>query len=214
MEDSTLSFTSDLENERQAGRYKNRIIIGLFMLLLVMSIGWGMAPRFIDISIPPDLREGVTMEIGEKHPFNVWLFAQYLTQQIYTWDTNGAEDFPRRVYKFRNYLTPDYRQELNEFIQEQKGRGELKSRIRTFSPVPGSTYKSGDVQIDGNAWIVWLNIHVEDTMHGGAVKSFTQRYPVRVVLFDVDREANRFQLALDGNGGYEPMKIAIGALEK
>ncbi len=209
-----MSFISDLENERQAGRYKNRIIVGLFAVLIMMTIGWGMAPRWIDISIPPDLREGATMAIGEKHPYNVFMFAQYLSQQIYNWDTNGEIDFPRQVQRFRNYLTPSYRQDLHELIEYQKNKGELRNRTRIFSPVPGDGYKSEDVEILGDGWIVWLDIKVADYVHGSLVKTFTQRYPVRVVLFDVDREDNKFQLALDGNGGYQPTRISIGTLEE
>lgn len=205
-----MSFANELENVRQAGRYKTRIIIGLFLVIVVMAIGWGQAPKDITLHYPPDLRGGATMKVGEIDPAGVYLFAQYILQQLNSWDVDGERDYPNRVSLLRYFLTPDYHQQLNEDVKERKDQGELKNRVRTLSFVAGSAYKESFVQIDGDAWIVWFDVHIKEHVLGNTVKDVTLRYPIRVVRYDVDREKNPWQLALDGNGRYQPIKVVAG----
>lgn len=201
-----MSFTSDLQNERQNGRYKTRIIIGLFMMVFAMAIGWGQAPKDITLHYPPDLRSGAQMKIGEIPPSEVYLFAQYILQQLNSWEINGSKDYPRKVSMLRHYLTPNYQQQLDDDIALREGAGELRNRVRNFSYVPGSAYRENFVQHDGDAWIVWLDVDINEYVLGKPVKKVSLRYPIRVVRYDVDREKNPWQLALDGSGNHQPMK--------
>jgi len=63
------------------------------------------------------------------------------------------------------------------------------------------------VQVDGDAWIVWLDVNIAEHVLGAQVKDVTLSYPIRVVRYDVDRNKNPWQLALDGSGKYSPRKI-------
>lgn len=202
-----MSFANQLENERQAGRYKTRIILGLFLVIIVMAIGWARAPEDITLHYPPDLRSGAMMKIGQVDPAEIYLFAQYILQQINSWDKDGEEDYPRKVSMLRHYLTPDYRQVLVEDIASRKKQGELKNRVREFTFVPGSAYAENFVQIDGKGWIVWFDVHIREHVLGEKIKDVTMRYPIRVVPYDVDREKNPWQLALDGSGQFRPLKV-------
>ncbi|MCF6256155.1 MAG: TIGR03746 family integrating conjugative element protein [Gammaproteobacteria bacterium] len=201
-----MSFISDLENERQNGRYKTRIIIGLFMLVILIVVGWMQAPRDITLHYPPDLRSGAQMQMGEVPPFEVYLFAQYILQQLNSWEINGSKDYPRKVSMLRYYLTPNYQQQLEEDISLREGNGELRNRVRNFSFAPGTAYREDFVQLDGDSWIVWLDVNIDEYVLGKSVKELSLRYPIRVVRYDVDREKNPWQLALDGSGKFRPMR--------
>lgn len=202
-----MSYVAALDNEKQAGRYKTRIIIGLFVIIFVMAIGWGQAPKHITLHYPPDLRSGATMKMGEVDSAGVYLFAQYIVQQINSWDVNGEQDYPNRISMLRYYLTPNYHQHLTEDANNRKAQGELKNRVRTLSFVAGSAYQDKFVQVDGNAWIVWFDVHIKEHVLGNVVKDVTLRYPIRVVRYDVDREQNPWQLALDGSGHFQPIRV-------
>lgn len=204
---SALNFKSDLESERQLGRFKTRVIAGLFLLALAMIWGWGRAPDHINLHYPPDLRSGTTLTVGEIPPSEIYLFAQYILQMINRWDKNGIEDYPRNISMLRYYLTPDFKQTLEEDFAARKRQGELQNRIRAFSPIPGAAYKESDVQVDGDAWVVWLDVNIIENVLGAKVKDVSLSYPIRVVRYNADFSNNPWQLALDGNGRYSPRKI-------
>ena len=201
-----MSYIAELKNEQQNGRYKTRIIIGLFLVVVVMALGWAQAPSNITLHYPPDLRSGAQMKVGEIPPSEVYLFAQYILQQLNSWETNGSKDYPRKVSMLRHYLTPNYQQSLEGDIRLREGNGELRNRVRNFSYVPGSAYREDFVQPDGDAWVVWLDVDIDEYVLGKPVKKVSLRYPIRVVRYDVDREKNPFQLALDGSGRFRPAK--------
>lgn len=200
-------YVSELRNVQQSGRYKDRIIIGLFMVIGVMAFGWSQAPKDITLYYPPDLRSHTTMKLGEIPPSEVFLFAQYILQQLNSWDVDGSKDYPRKARMLRHYLTPDYQQTLKEDIALREAQGELRNRVRSFSYAPGVAYQEDFVQLDGDAWVVWLDINIDEYVLGKSVKKVSLRYPVRVVPYDVDRELNPWRLALDGPGKFRPMKI-------
>lgn len=207
-------YISALENERQFGRYKTRIIIGLFLIIALMAIGWARAPEDITLHYPPDLRQGAIMRIGEVDPATVYLFAQYILQQINSWDHDGATDYPQRVSALRYYMTPNYRQHLEDDIDARNSEGELSGRVRTMSFLGGGQYRDDFVQIDGDGWIAWFDVHIKEFVVGEIVKDVVLRYPVRVVPYDVDREMNPWQLALDGSGRFQPMRVLTRVGEK
>lgn len=200
-------FASELENQRQFGRYKTRIIVGLFLIIALMAFGWARAPEQITLHYPPDLREGAVMKVGEVDPASIYLFAQYILQQINSWDHDGATDYPNRVSALRYYLTPDYKQSLEEDIKQRASHGELTGRVRTLSFLGGGQYQDDFISVDGDGWIAWFDIRIREFVLGELVKDVTLRYPIRVVAYDADREMNPWQLALDGSGPFQPMRV-------
>lgn len=193
-----MTFQSELENERQKFRYAVRIVIGLFLIILTQQMIFAGKQNEITLYYPPDLRSGAVVKVGEIPPSQVFLFAQYILQQINNWDKNGAEDYPRNVNRLRFYLTPRYRQQMLDNI-EKLPHDELRDRVRVFTPVTGDAYDENDVELLGDSWLVWLDVRISETVLGQPVKDVSLRYPIRVVRYDTNREMNPWQLALDGN---------------
>jgi integrating conjugative element protein (TIGR03746 family) len=203
-----MTFQSELENEKQKNRYFVRIMIGLFLIIFAQQIIYSGRMNSLTLYYPPDLRSGAVMKAGEIPPSQVFLFAQYLMQQLNNWDTNGAEDFPRNINALRFYLTPGFQQQLIDDL-ESRSNGELRDRIRVFTPVAGDVYEENDVQPLGDGWVVWLDVHITETVLGQPVKDVMLRYPIRVVPYDTNRERNPWVLALDGNKGLEPQPLSM-----
>lgn len=204
-----MSFTSDLENERQAGRFKSRLIIGLLFIIGLMSIGWMTAPSDISLHYPPDLRSGATMKVGEIDPSEVYLFAGYILQQLNSWDVDGAKDYPSKVNTLRHYITPRYKQSLKADIAKRMRLGQLRNRIRKFSLVPGTAYREEFIAMLGGSWVVWLDVNITEHVLGEKVKEVQVRYPMRIVRYNQNPEMNPWQLALDGPGSYKPQKLVL-----
>jgi integrating conjugative element protein (TIGR03746 family) len=208
LEEYQVTFQNELENEKQKFRYSMRLVVGLLCIILVQLIISSSRINDITLYYPPDLRSGAILKAGEVPPSQVFLFAQYILQQLNNWDTNGAEDYPKNINRLRYYLTPRYGQQLKDMIKDLPS-SELRDRIRVFKPVLNDVYEEKDVVPMGDSWLVWLDVNISETVLGQPVKDVTWRYPIRVVRHDINREVNPWQLALDGNGGYEAKRLIV-----
>lgn len=183
-----MSYTSDLENVKQSNRLLIRILIGMFVLLMLVIIGWTTVQNEMTVHIPPDLRSGAVMDKNEVHTSGVYLFAFYILQQINRWDVNGATDYPKNISQMRHYLTPRFKQQLKTDVQKRMNEGELRDRIRSFHHIPGSGFSEANVEVVGNGWIIWLDVNIKETVLGQKVKDLKLRYPIKIVRYDAVAE--------------------------
>lgn len=205
-----MNFLNALEAERQSGRLKTRLLIGQLAIMAIMAFGWSAAPNQITLHYPPDLRSGATMKIGEISEAEVYLFAEYISQQLNNWPNNGEKDYQSRISTLRPYFTPEYQTNLQHDYDKRKKQGELRKRVRNWSPVPGTTYDDSFVEkIGAHGWLVWLDVQIREYVSGGKVKEIVLKVPMRVISYDVNRETNPWGLALDGPGQYNPRIVEI-----
>ena len=77
----------------------------------------------------------------------------------------------------------------------------------------GGGFTEANVEVVGNGWIVWLDVHIKETVLGQTVKDLKLRYPIKIVRYDADREMNPWGLALDGSGGRETRRLITTTAE-
>lgn len=181
-------------------------------LLLAVIVGFWAAfmrlPSSITVHVPPDLRAGAVLELEEVAPANVYVFALYVFQQLNRWPDDGAQDYGKAIYRIAAYLTPAFRQHLIEDMQTKARQGELANRVRSLQPMPGRGFDGRRVDIlSDDAWLVWLDLELNESVKGMPVKQTAIRYPLRVVRYPVDAELNPYGLALDGFGGEGPVRL-------
>lgn len=184
-------------------------VIGL--LLAVIAGFWAAfmrLPSSITVHVPPDLRTGAVLELEEVPPANVYVFALYVFQQLNRWPQDGAQDYGEAIYRIAAYLTPAFREHLIEDMQIKARQGELANRVRSVQPMPGRGFEGRRVDVlSDDAWLVWLDLELNESVKGMAVKQMAIRYPLRVIRYPVDAEANPWGLALDGFGGEGPVRL-------
>jgi len=204
-------FKNKLDASEELGRFKNRIIMALFIILALVINGWDNVQNDIDVYIPPDLRSGAKIKAGgEPDDSTIYLFAQNFLQQINHWKNNGAKDFPKNINMYSYYLTPSYRNDLKQQAKTKLKAGELTNRTRSFMPIPGKGFdEKWVVPISKGVWLVWLDVEIKEEIFGQPVKHIISHYPIRVVTYDVNRFKNPFKLALDGNEGYKETKVIV-----
>jgi integrating conjugative element protein (TIGR03746 family) len=184
-------------------------VIGLQMLVIAgLWLGWSRAPARLTVHIPPDLRSGAVLGVDAVHPANVYAFAFYIFQQLNRWPEDGARDYGAAIFRVSPYLTPRYRADLLAELEQKGRRGELAYRVRGVQQIPGRGYEERRVDVlNPDAWVVWLDLDLLESVKGMTVKSTAIRYPVRVVRHAVDLEANPWGLALDGFAGEGPRRL-------
>jgi len=185
------------------------VVIGLQgLIILALWIGWSQAPKQLRVYVPPDLRSGAVLAAEEVPPANVYAFAFYIFQQLNRWPENGATDYGSAIFRISPYLTPRYRNDLIEDMELKARRGELAYRVRGVHEVPGHGYEERRVDVlSSDAWIVWLDLDLMESVKGMTVKQTTIRYPVRVVRQAIDPESNPWGMALDGYGSEGPRRL-------
>jgi integrating conjugative element protein (TIGR03746 family) len=202
-----------IDNVRAHLRSLWAVILIQLVIIAGLWYGWRQAPERLTLHIPPDLRTGVVLAVDEVPPPNVYIFAFYVFQQLNRWPENGATDAGRAIFRVSPYLTPHYRSELLATLERKGRRGELAYRVRGLQEIPGHGYAERRVQVSSKqVWIVWLDVELLESVKGMTVKRTVIRYPLRVVRFAVDLEANPWGLALDGYGAEGPRRLTEAEL--
>ena len=201
-----------------AVRAHNRSLWGVIGILVLVITGQiysaSRIPRAIKLHYPPDLRSGAVLGIDEVPPANVYAFAHYIFQQLHRWPEDGSQDYGLNIYRLAAYLTPRFQAELVADLELRGKRGELAGRTRGVQEIPGHGYEERRVDIPSDdAWVVWLDLSLHETVGGMSVKETHVRYPLRVVRYDVDPEANPWGLVLDGFAGDGPTRLTARELE-
>ena len=189
-------------------------VIGLqALIILALWVGWSQAPKQLRVYVPPDLRSGAVLAAEEVPPANVYAFAFYIFQQLNRWPENGATDYGSAIFRISPYLTPRYRNDLIEDMELKARRGELAYRVRGVHEVPGHGFEERRVDVlSSDAWIVWLDLDLMESVKGMTVKQTTIRYPIRVVRQAIDPETNPWGMALDGYGSEGPRRLTDAEL--
>lgn len=184
-------------------------IIGVQVLIIIgLWTAWIRVPDQLTIHIPPDLRSGAVLALQEVPESNVYTFAFYILQQLNRWPSNGSTDYGEAIFNVSAYLTPRFREALIEDMRRKAREGELAGRSRHLQAVAGASFATNRVEIlSPDRWVVWLDLDLIEHVRGMTVKRSRIRYPVQVVRYAVDAEANPWGLALDGFAGDGPQQI-------
>ncbi len=177
-------------------------VVVVFLMLVCMGLwhGWKEAPQFLRISIPPDLRAGAIVRPDEFQAAQVFSFARIYFIALNRWEENGEVDYPNKIHELQAYLTPSYREELIEIMNNKQKRGELDDRTRYSLPLEGySEYQDKHVTtLKDGSWIVTLEVEIVEKVGGLEAKRVKIHYPLHIVKINIDPAKNIWGLALDG----------------
>lgn len=208
-----------LDAVAQARRTSTLLLIGMvgswavsgYALLTMQS-----AHHNLTAHVPPDLSTGTSLRVGagEVPSPNVYQFAFYMWQQLNHWVADGSKDYGAQIYAMQHYVTPSCRAQLIADMTKRNTDGELFRRTRAVMEIPGLGYRPDRVQVLGpSSWQVLLDTQLRETQSGVDVKDTFIRYPIKVVRFDVNREQNPWQLAIDCFGNERPARLEAQAVE-
>jgi integrating conjugative element protein (TIGR03746 family) len=203
-----------LADQRQSVRLLRGIIVLVALVGMFSTwLAW-RTPKTIEVHLLPSVSAGdvVTVRGGRSDvpPQNVYAFAYYIWQQINRWASDGSTDYAAQIQAMASYVTPQCQAQLTADEQARNQVGELKYRTRSITEIPGFDYAPNRVVGGSNdaSWTVFLDTQVRETFKGVAVKDVFIRYPIRVVPYDVDRQRNPWQLAIDCFGADLPARLA------
>ena len=186
---------------------KNAQIVSLrisFLLQSIIIIGLiatiYKAPDKITVYVPPDLSNGAVMQIGDVPNANVLSTVSYLWIEVNSWLKNGEKDAFQNLDAYREYFSEDFREQLFRSYKSLKAKGEL-DRVRKVTLVPGMIHeveKRVFERVKNKAWVVYLDIIVEDYYLGELVQHVRARYPLQVERVETNYDRNPLGLIVTG----------------
>ena len=171
--------------------------VGLVFLAisqLLAYAGWWHASGTQRLSLPPQLRYGATLNSGQVQPWEVYVFAGYIHQQINYWAENGTVDNLRNIHRLSAFLDPDYRRWLER--EHHRHGAQFRNRQRSISPVPASYGNESVRPVGQDAWQVILDVRLRDYLEDQLYKDIDVRYFLEVALLDANPEINEWGLVL------------------
>ena len=203
-------YRYEIDNVRSHLRSLWLVIALQALIIVALWLAWMRIPSQMTVHIPPDLRSGSVLALNEVPPQNVYTFAFYILQQLNRWPDNGSTEYGKAIFRVSAYLTPRFRQALIDDMRQKARDGELAQRSRSLQAVADAGYAANRVEIlSADQWVIWLDLDLIENVRATTVKHTRIRYPIRVVRYPVDAEANPWGLALDGYAGDGPQRIAF-----
>ena len=207
-------YRHEIDNVRAHLRSLWTVIAVQVLVILALWYGWAQAPKHLTVHVPPDLRSGAVQAAGEVPPANVYAFTHYIFQQLNRWANDGAEDYGQAIFRVSPYLSARYRAQLLADLEMKGRQGELAYRVRGVQEVPGHGYSEERVDVLAHdAWVVWLDLELFESVKGMTVKRTHIRYPIRIVRLAIDPETNPWGLALDGFAAPGPRRLQEDEIE-
>ncbi len=187
------------------------------LLVVIIAAQWWRIGYLQDVRrlyLPPDLSQGVLIELDHMPAPVVYTFAYYIFHQLHRWEHDGEKDYAQQIYQLQAFLTPDCIHALQADHAQKNQRGELRHRTRMMQEIIGRAYHAERVQAEtDSAWRVWIDVNLREAIDGHPVKNVNVQYPLRVVRFDVDREKNPWGLALACNARTQAIRLNAQALD-
>ncbi len=167
----------------------------LSICLIAALVGWHRASQVQRISIPPNLNYGGQIVLNSINPWEVYNFAGYVWQQVNRCSQDCFSDYPKNLDRLTAFLTPAFKVWLK--LDSNNRSGELLGRTRFLLPLANSNFYESVTQDESGAWIVQLDVQLEENIDGVPVKQAKLRYHLKVVAKRVDPEFNPWGLMLD-----------------
>lgn len=199
------TFHDVADEKDKNNRYLARTASGLFIALMMALLGWYRASQDITVHQPPDPQVYMASKVGYVPEETIYAFVPLILQQLFLWENSGDTDYEDNRLRLRQFLTMRYQQTLLDEIAAGKQKGTMQGLQRKLLVLPSSIYSDASVEVVGDHWRVWLDVEITDYIKDMVVNRGIHRLAVRVVRYDVHREANPWQLALDAIEQDQPL---------
>ena len=189
-------------------RVQWKLIMLLFGLCTLITLGWMSAPSRLRIFIPPDMSSAVTQKADSIAAPSVYSFAYQVWRSINEWPQNGGDDYKLNIRTYWYYLSPQFQSDLLQDQTDLQASGQLQ-RQRYVQGVAGAAYDPANVkQLNKDTWEVDLKMRLTEYANHQIVKDVEIIYPLKVTRMDIAERLNPYGLVLAGFVS-EPQRLKV-----
>lgn len=204
----------------------NAKLVGLVLLLCFLIsmalngfLGFCLysVPKKLSIYVPPHIPDsGLSLKGNQTSNSQVYSFAYYVWQSIQTWPVNGGDDYKKNLDQFASYITPEFKNVLEDEGKEFYSQGFLYGHQQAMFGAGDSLYKSENVKYMGHGeWLVHLIMRTVNRVSpidqsqafvsSHVVRDAETSYVFKVVKTNYAPDVNHWHLVI---AGYEvPPKV-------
>lgn len=157
----------------------------LFILCVLLGVGWITSPSRLRIYIPPDISNGATLKVNEIPNALIYSFAYELWQELNYWPEDGTKDYQKNLHTYATYLIPGFQAELLQEYTDLNNTGQIQ-RQRYAQGISGEAFDKANVKkLSSDTWEVDLKMRLMEYKNNQLVKDIEVLYPLKVVRHDV-----------------------------
>jgi len=173
-------------------------VLATIILALIITV-FSMPKRYEFWLSPSMAANGGLMKAHDIPNEYVQGFVTSLMPTLYSWQSNGKDEFNRNMKAFHYYFTPRHEQLLEQTLSAFKN-AQLFNRSQVASLY--RFMEADDIKrIGPNSWEVKLVLRITQRLKDNSPMVIADKvvaYHLRVVKLNLSRLHNPFQLALDG----------------
>ena len=181
------------------------VLLSFFTICLILSVALISATKERTLYIPPNIGNGAIIKTSSVDQSYVYGFAFTIWQMVNFWEHDGEIDGQKNLSKYRNYLSADFKKQLETKLKKDKLKAQGRTRILQGLH-EGGLYEEVNVKkLSANSWVVYLKMRIMETYQGEVIKEKDVVFPLRISRFDVDRKINPCGLII--SGFYDDTKV-------
>ena len=186
------------DRDQEVISFQQKCIYLLGIICIGCVLGWIRSPSHMTVYIPPDISNGITLKPNVISDPMVYSFAYEVWQEVNYWPQNGLKDYAQNIHTYWSYLTPSFKSQLLQDLDDLKATGQL-DRERWMQGMNGAAYEASSVKkLSGNSWEVDITMRLMEYNNNQAVKDVDVLYPLKVVRRAISQHYNPYGLQLAG----------------
>ena len=149
--------------QQALGNAKLAILVLLSCLLLSMSLNaWlgvklANAPSETTVYVRGMPTNSETkVPLGQITDQQVYSIAEMVWTNLNNWQLDGYKDVPENLKALGQYLTPNFRNQYSQLLDELNKQGYVEGYKQVMQPTHGSFFNPEEVKPKGNGWMVRL----------------------------------------------------------
>lgn len=201
-----MSVQKKSRETEQYIRFQNRVIAGLFLMLVLFAIAYIRLPKQITTYIPPDVSKGFVQKVGEVPPATVYGFSRTLWEELNYCEKDCGDEYPQRLQSYRAYLTDSCFLELDKHFKNNRSLFNYRSRM--LLPTDNALYSPDRVtRTSEGTWNVSQEYLLRDLVNAQSIRNLVMEYPLKVIRSTRPLGVNQLGLEVDCYYGAGPQVI-------
>lgn len=187
---------SVLEQEKQNSRYKDRIIIFLGVVIVVIAVAYFRIPTKFVVYQPPETNEVFISKVGTVPPTTVYSFGNLILDRVLRCEEDCEKDIIKNLHANRAYITERCLHDIETHAQVNTQL--YKNRTRELLPIDATVFTFDKVKmLNAKTWIVSEDYRLESKVRGETLRNENFTYRMKIIKSSQNPEVNPYQLQFD-----------------
>lgn len=203
------NITNQLKERNQQIRYRERIILGLVIILVLFAGAYIRFPNTIQVYHTPTLDSSLATNVDYVPASSVYSFAVLMWERLNYCKEDCEQDYAQNLKQTRPFITEKCFVNLADHAKNNIQL--LRNRTRQLTLLDTTIFDQDKVKrIDDETWVVTETFGFNEAVNGNnlSLRKFNMVYPLRIVRNRASESINPYGFQLDCFDG-TPQRIEV-----